>query len=229
VQSIRDLLDHDVACMVVKESGLRAMLDRLHRPPDLVVTDSQAFAEVAEATPAEIPLTSFSILFARFKGDLATFVRGVRAIDELRPHDRVLVAEACTHHPVADDIGRVKIPRWLTRRVGGPLAITHVQGLDFPDDLDSYRLVIHCGACVQNRRTVLTRIARCQQAHVPITNYGLTIAHTLGVCDRALTPFPAMQDLYRNLVPARATPSDIPIESVPASTIPASPHLAARR
>ncbi len=199
VQSIRDLLDHDACCMVVKEQGLADALDRLRRPPALVVTDSQAFREVAAVTPPAVPLTSFSILFARYKGDLLALTRGALAIEELKFHDRILIAEACTHHPVADDIGRVKIPRWLTGRVGKPLQFTHVQGLDFPADLEPYRLVIHCGACVQNRRTVLARIERCRQAGVPITNYGMTIAATLGILERALAPFPAALELYRKI------------------------------
>ena len=199
VQSIRDLLDNDAYCMVVKERELRDALDRLRRPPALVVTDSQVFLKVAADTPPEIPMTSFSILFARFKGDLLTFTRGALAIETLRPGDKVLVAEACSHHPVAEDIGTVKIPRWLTQYVGGKLEFTHVQGHDFPPDLADYRLVIHCGACVQNRREVLSRIERCRQVGVPVTNYGVSIAYSLGILDRALSPFPAALELYRSL------------------------------
>jgi [FeFe] hydrogenase H-cluster maturation GTPase HydF len=197
VQTIRDLLDHNAYCVVVKERELRAALARLTRPPDLVVTDSQAFLQVAADTPAEVPLTSFSILFARFKGDLPEMVRGACAIDSLRPGDRVLIAEACSHHPIGEDIGRVKIPRWLTQYVGGQLEFTTTQGHDFPDDLASYRLVVHCGACVQNRREVLSRIARCRQAGVPITNYGLAIAYSLGIFERALAPFPDALNAFR--------------------------------
>ncbi len=197
VQTIRDLLDHDAYCVVVKERELRAALDRLSRPPALVVTDSQAFLKVAADTPPEVPLTSFSILFARFKGDLTELVRGATAIDTLAPGNRVLIAEACAHHPIGEDIGRVKIPRWLTQYVGGQLAITTVQGHDFPADLNAYKLVINCGACVQNRREMLTRILHCRRAGVPITNYGLTIAYSLGVFERALSPFPAALDVYR--------------------------------
>jgi len=190
VQTIRDVLDNGSFCVVVKESGLRDALARLTRPPALVVTDSQGFAPVAADTPREIPLTSFSILFARFKGDLSEFVRGACAIDSLRPGDRVLIAESCSHHPIGDDIGRVKIPRWLTQRVGGELAFTCVQGHDFPEDLSPYRLIVHCGACMWNRREMLSRILRCRQAGVPITNYGLAIAASLGIFERALEPFP---------------------------------------
>jgi [FeFe] hydrogenase H-cluster maturation GTPase HydF len=196
-QAIRDLLDGDALCLVTRERGLSGALARLTRPPWLVVTDSQAFREVAAATPPGVPLTSFSILFARFKGDLATLTAGAQAIDRLRPGDRVLVAEACPHHPIGEDIGRVKIPRWLAQRVGGPLAIEHVQGRDFPDDLRPYRLVIHCGACTFTRRAVLSRVARCQAAGVPVTNYGLCIAKSLGVLERALGPFPEVLELVR--------------------------------
>ena len=197
VQSIRDLLDNDSFCLVVKERELREALDRLKRPPALVVTDSQAFLKVAADTPPEIPMTSFSILFARFKGDLPEYARGALAIDRLRSGDSILVAEACSHHPIADDIGRVKIPRWLTQYVGGELHFTHVQGHDFPQDVSDYKLIIHCGACVHNRRSVLTRIARCRAQGVPMTNYGMAIAFSLGIFDRALQPFPAALETVR--------------------------------
>jgi [FeFe] hydrogenase H-cluster maturation GTPase HydF len=199
VQAIRDLLDGDAFCMVVKERELRTALDRLKTPPKLVVTDSQAFLKVAADTPPNVRMTSFSILFSRFKGDLLAQVEGAMAADSLRTGDRVLVAEACSHHPIAEDIGRVKIPRWLTQYVGGKLQFTHVQGHDFPEDLPEYKLVIHCGACMSNRREMLTRIMRCRQAGVPITNYGLVIAYSLGIFERALEPFPAALDLYETL------------------------------
>ncbi len=197
VQTIRDLLDGDAYCLVVKERELRDALARLNRPPALVVTDSQAFLKVAADTPPEIPLTSFSILFARFKGDLVEMVRGATAIDRLRPGARVLIAEACSHHPIGEDIGRVKIPRWLTQYVGGKLEFATVAGHDFPPDLADYQLVIHCGACVQNRREVLSRILQCRRAGVPITNYGLAIAFSLGIFERALEPFPLAREVYR--------------------------------
>jgi [FeFe] hydrogenase H-cluster maturation GTPase HydF len=197
VQAIRDLLDGDACCLVVKERELRHALGCLKSAPRLVVTDSQAFLKVAADTPPDVRLTSFSILFARFKGDLTSQVQGTLAIDRLRTGDRILVAEACSHHPIAEDIGRVKIPRWLTQYVGGKLEFTHVQGHDFPADLSPYRLVIHCGACTTNRREVLSRIMRCRQAGVPISNYGLTIAYSLGIFDRALAPFPAALGAYR--------------------------------
>jgi [FeFe] hydrogenase H-cluster maturation GTPase HydF len=191
VMAIRDLLDGESMAFVVQERELRHALDRLTRPPALVVTDSQAFLKVAADVPAAIPMTSFSILMARFQGDLAEQVRGTLGIERLKGGDRVLVAEACTHHPIGEDIGRVKIPRWLTQYVGAKLEFLHVQGRDFPADLAPYRLVVHCGNCVGNRREMMSRIHRCRVAGVPITNYGLTIAYSLGIFERALAPFPA--------------------------------------
>lgn len=197
VQSIRDLLDSDAFCMVVKERELREALSRLNKPPRLVVTDSQAFLKVAADTPPEIPITSFSILFARFQADLTEMVRGAMAIDHLKTGDKVLIAEACTHHPIGEDIGSVKIPRWLTQYVGGKLQIDIMRGRDFPSNISDYKLVIHCGACMWNRKEMLSRIMKVRQAGVPITNYGLTIAYSLGIFERALQPFPAALDILR--------------------------------
>lgn len=202
VQAIRDLLDNDAFCMVVKERELRTALDRLNAPPRLVVTDSQAFLKVAADTPPDVPMTSFSILFSRFKGDLATMAIGALAIEDLRAGDRVLVAEACTHHPIGEDIGRVKIPRWLTQYVGGKLEFVQVQGRDFPDDLSPYKLIIHCGACMFNRRALLSRLLDARAQGVPVTNYGLAIAYSLGIIERALTPFPGSLEAF---MAARAT------------------------
>jgi len=196
VQSIRDILDNDAYCMVVKERELRDAVDRLKRPPALVVTDSQAFLKVAADTPDDVPMTSFSILFARFKGDLVEFVKGALAIENLVSGDRILVCESCSHHPIGEDIGRVKLPRWLRQYVGGKLEFVHVQGHDMPEDLSPFKLVVHCGACMWNRREVLSRIIRCQRAGVPITNYGLAIAYSLGIFERALGPFPDALDAY---------------------------------
>jgi len=192
VQTIRAALDSNAQCVVVTEFQLSAALRNLQKPPVLVVTDSQAFEKVAADTPPEIPMTSFSILFARQKGDLQAFIGGARTIAALKPGDAVLIAEACTHHPIADDIGTEKIPRWLNHLVGGELHFEHAQGHDFPEDLPRYQLVIQCGSCMQNRREVLTRIARCQSAGVPITNYGLAIAYAHGILERATAPFRVM-------------------------------------
>ena len=196
VETIRDLLDGDAACVVVKERELHRALENLKAPPKIVVTDSQAFLKVAADTPKNIPLTSFSILFSRFQGDLTEQVRGALGIDSLRNGSRVLVAEACTHHPIGEDIARVKIPRWLTQYTGSKLDFEYVQGRDFPEELSVFALVIHCGNCMGNRREMLSRILRCRRQGVPITNYGLTIAYTLGIFERALEPFPAALDAY---------------------------------
>jgi [FeFe] hydrogenase H-cluster maturation GTPase HydF len=192
VQSIRDVLDHDSCCMVVKERELRDALDKLKNPPALVVTDSQAFLRVAGDTPGQVPMTSFSILFARLKGDLKEFVRGVKTIDRLKAGSRILVLESCAHHPIGEDIGRVKIPRWIRQYTGVDLDFAHRQGHDFPADLSEYKLIVQCGACMLNRREVISRILRCREAGVPITNYGVAITYSLGVLDRALSPFPGM-------------------------------------
>jgi len=198
VQTLRDLLDNGRCALVVREQELAQSLKLLHKPPALIITDSQAFEQVAAIAPAQSLLTGFSILFARNKADLATLVQGTRAIDQLRNGDRVLIAESCTHHPIEDDIGRIKIPRWLENHVGAPLHFTTVAGHDFPDDLGEYRLVIQCGSCMHTRRSVLQRLQKCRLAGVPITNYGLAIAKCLGVLERALGPFPEMLEFYRD-------------------------------
>jgi [FeFe] hydrogenase H-cluster maturation GTPase HydF len=198
VQTIRDLLDNDSFCMVVKERELREAFNRLNKPPKLVVTDSQAFLKVAADTPTEIPLTSFSILFARLQGDLPEMVRGAMSIDQLKAGDKVLIAEACSHHPIGEDIGTVKIPRWLTQYVGGKLEFTNHRGHEFPENLSDFKLIIHCGACMWNRREMLSRMMKARMARVPLTNYGLTIAYSLGIFERALQPFPAALDIYLN-------------------------------
>lgn len=197
VQTIRDILDSDAYCMVVKERELRDCLNRLKEPPNIVVTDSQAFLKVSADVPNNIKLTSFSILFARFKGDLAEQVKGTLIIEQLKTGDKVLICESCSHHPIADDIGRVKIPRWLTQYVGGKLEFDVYAGHDFPDNIKDYKLIIHCGACMWNRRAMLTRIIRAKEAGIPITNYGLTIAYSLGIFERALQPFPYAMQIYK--------------------------------
>jgi len=199
VQTIRDILDSNATCMVVKEHELRNTFDKLKCKPAIVVTDSQVFLKVAADTPDDVLMTSFSILFARVKGNLSEFVRGSVAIDTLKPGDHVLINEACTHHPITDDIGTVKIPRWLTKYVGGKIHFSHSQGHDFPDDLGKYKMIIHCGACMFNRREVLSRIMHARKAGIPITNYGLTIAYSLGIFERALSPFPDVLEMYRQI------------------------------
>ncbi len=189
VQTIRDLLDGHCSALVVQDVELEGALGMLSRKPDIVVTDSQAFARVAGIVPRDVPLTSFSILFARFKGDLATLVRGARALDSLEPGDRILIAESCTHHPICDDIGTVKIPRLLESKICSGLAIDHCQGTMFPDDLGGYKLVIHCGGCMLNRSGMLRRLHACERSGVPVVNYGMAIAHALGILERALEPF----------------------------------------
>ena len=195
VQMIRDILDHDAMAYTVKERELKECIASLHRKPKIVITDSQVFLKADADTPPDVLLTSFSILFARYKGDLETMVRGAKAIDHLKPGDKVLISESCTHHRVEDDIGTVKIPRWLRQHVGGELIVDHSSGLTFPQNLSEYKLVLHCGACMTNRREMLARIVQVQQAGVPIVNYGVAIAALMGILHRALSPFPLLQEI----------------------------------
>ena len=195
VQMIRDILDHDAMAYTVKERELKECIASLHRKPKIVITDSQVFLKADADTPPDVLLTSFSILFARYKGDLETMVRGAKAIDHLKPGDKVLISESCTHHRVEDDIGTVKIPRWLRQHVGGELIVDHSSGLTFPENLSEYKLVLHCGACMTNRREMLARIVQVQQAGVPIVNYGVAIAALMGILRRALSPFPLLQEI----------------------------------
>ena len=188
VQTLRDLLDSECLSYVVKESELKQALDNLKTPPALVVTDSQAFRQVSEIVPENVPLTSFSILFARLKGDLDEFVKGAQAIENLKDGDLVLILESCTHHAIEDDIGRVKIPNLLRKKTGKNLVIHNYAGHDFPN-LKDYKLVIHCGACMTNRREVLSRILIANQNGVPITNYGVAISYCLGILPRATKIF----------------------------------------
>ncbi len=189
VQTLRDLLDHDAMGLVVKERELKLALTRIP-PPKIVITDSQAFLKVAADTPPGVWMTSFSILFARYKGDLVELVRGARAVKKLQPGDRVLIAEACTHHRQADDIGKVQIPRWLRQYVGGELHFSWYSGSGFPEDVASYKVIIHCGGCMINRREMLYRLQLAKEAGVPIVNYGVLLAFVHGVLERALEPFP---------------------------------------
>jgi len=190
VQTIRDALDNDATAVVVKERELADTLANLKNPPAIVVTDSQAILKVTADVPQHIPVTTFSILFARQKSDLAVMAAGAAAIEHLKPGDRVLIAEACSHHALEDDIGRVKIPRWLRQYVGGDLQIDTASGRDYPADLKDYKLVLHCGACMINRREMLTRLHRAQDAGVPVTNYGVAISFLQGVLKRSLALFP---------------------------------------
>ena len=200
VSTIRDALDNDAAALVVKEREYTHMLSQLKTPPDLVVCDSQVVLKMIGDTPKEIPCTTFSILFARLKGDLPKLAAGAAAIDRLKDGDKVLIAESCSHHAAEDDIGRVKIPRWLRQYCGCELQIDVYAGHDFPDNLSEYRLVVQCGGCMHNRREILSRIEKCEAVGVPITNYGLCISQTQGVLKRVLSPFPAALDAFeRNL------------------------------
>jgi len=174
---------------------LKAALQMLKKPPALVITDSQVFLKVDAETPPGIPMTSFSILFARYKGDLATLVSGALAVENLQPGDRVLISEACTHHRVTDDIGTVKIPRWLRQKVGGDLQFEWSSGIALPPNLERFKLIVHCGACMINRREMLSRMMEARAAGVPIVNYGVLIAYVLGILRRALAPFPDVLDL----------------------------------
>jgi len=196
VQVIRDALDGNAATLMVKENDYLEMLGRLSRLPDLVICDSQVVDRMVAETPPSVLCTTFSILFARLKGDLPIFARGTAAIGQLSDGDKVLVAESCSHHAVEDDIGRVKIPRWLRQHVGADLEIDVYAGRDFPENLSEYKLVVQCGGCMQNRREVLSRIEKCELAGVSITNYGLCIAQTQGVLKRVLSPFSAALMAY---------------------------------
>lgn len=208
VQAIRDILDSDASCMVVKERELREAYARLTSMPKLAVCDSQVVLKAAGDTPLDVPLTTFSILMARFKGDLVKLARGAAAINALRPGDQVLIAEGCSHHPLADDIGRVKIPRWLRQYAGGAIRTELAAGKEFPEDLTPYKLVIHCGACVLNRKNMLARMYRAERQGVPITNYGVAISFLQGVLPRVLAPFPAALDAFETAMEASGQEGD---------------------
>ena len=181
-------MDSNCLCYTVKETELKQAIDNLKVPPALVITDSQAFKKVSEIVPENIPLTSFSILFARLKGDLNAFKNGAKAIENLKDGDKILILESCTHHAIEDDIGKVKIPNLLRKKTGKDLVIEHYSGHDFPD-ISKYSLIIHCGACMTNRREILSRILIANKTNVPITNYGITISYCLGILDRAIKIF----------------------------------------
>lgn len=189
-QTIRDILESDAVAIVTKEFELRETLSNLVIKPKLVITDSQVFLKVAADTPKDILMTSFSILFARQKGDLTEFIKGAKAIEKLKDGDKVLIAEGCTHHRQSDDIGSVKIPRWLRQRTGKQLEFEFSAGASFTEDIKKYALIVHCGACMMNRTGMLSRVERAKYHHVPIVNYGILIAFVQGLLPRALEPFP---------------------------------------
>lgn len=194
VQAIRDCLDHEQNVLVVKENDYQAVLQNFKNPPALVVCDSQVVDKMVAETPADIKCTTFSILMARFKGDLQKMVKGAAMIDKLENGDKILIAESCTHHAVEDDIGRVKIPNWLKKKTVKNLQIDHVSGCDFATNLADYKLVIQCGGCAINRKEILSRIYKCEQAGTAITNYGVCISALKGVLPRVLEPFAEIQN-----------------------------------
>lgn len=197
VQAIRDILDAGASCAVTQPEQLPAVLAGLTAPPRLVVTDSQAFEAVKAMVPESVPLTSFSILFARYKGVLETAVRGAAALESLRDGDRILIAEGCTHHRQCEDIGTVKLPRWLQAHTGKSLQFDFTSGTEFPEELSSYALVIHCGGCMLNEREMRYRQGFTSDSGIPYTNYGTVIAYMNGILKRSLAPFPA----YASLLP----------------------------
>ena len=192
VQTIRESLDEDAVVIIAKDKELRAVLSTLNRKPKLVVTDSQAIMRVTADVPDDIPLTTFSILMARHKGDLREYINGIKRIEELQNGDKVLIAEACSHHAQEDDIGRVKIPRWLRLHTKKNLEIDVVAGYDYPDNLSEYKLIVHCGGCMLTRKMMMTRIKQAKYSGVPIVNYGLAISYMHGAIPRTIEPFPEM-------------------------------------
>jgi len=203
VQTIRDALDYGATILLTKDDAITSTLDRTKSPPDLVVCDSQVVVRMISDIPPRLRCTTFSILFARIKGDLWKLAAGAAAIDDLTDGDRVLIAESCSHHPVEDDIGRVKIPRWLREYTGANLSFSVYAGRDFPEDITAYRLIVQCGGCMCNRREMLTRIESAEAAGVPITNYGICISKTRGVLDRVLSPFQTALDRECDAVASR--------------------------
>lgn len=189
VQVIRDVLDNGGLALTATVDNYRHMLEALKEKPALVITDSQAFAEVDALTPPDVPLTSFSIVMARAKGDLDAFVRGAAAIENLKESDKILIAEACTHAPLSEDIGREKLPRWLRRKVGAGLTVEVATGLDFPPNLKEYSLILHCGGCMFTRKQLMSRLIRAEAEGVPITNYGVAIAQLNGILPRVISVF----------------------------------------
>lgn len=197
-QTIRAVLEHGGLSLVVRDTELKSTLDLFRSrgiKPKLVVTDSQAFARVSKDTPEDITLTSFSILFSRYKGELDAQLLGVNALSTVKDGDRILISEGCTHHRQCDDIGTYKLPEWIREYTGKEPVFEFTSGTEFPDDVTSYKMVIHCGGCMLNEREMKYRIACCQDQNVPITNYGIAIARMTGILKRSLEPFPEMQKL----------------------------------
>lgn len=194
-QTIRDLLEAGAITTVVRDSELAKTLECLHGQVKLVITDSQAFRQVSSIVPDEVLLTSFSILFARYKGDLAGLVRGAKALDQLRQGDKVLISEGCTHHRQCGDIGTEKLPRWLRQHAGCEPQFVFSSGREFPDHLSDFKLIIHCGGCMLNEREMQRRLRQAAAAGVPMTNYGISIAYMQGILERSLRPFPALHNL----------------------------------
>lgn len=188
VNVLRELLDNRCISVVTTEKTLDKSLKSLKNPPKLVITDSQAFKQVSEIVPKSVPLTSFSILFARLKGDIKEFSDGVRAIADLKDGDKILICESCTHHAIEDDIARVKIPKLVRNKTGKDLIFEQISSHEFPKNIRNYALIIHCGGCMTNRREILSRIAKAKEAKIPITNYGIAISYCLGILDRAILP-----------------------------------------
>lgn len=188
-QTIRDILDAGAVSIVVKDTELKDTLDKLAVKPKLVITDSQAFGKVSKEVPRDIPLTSFSILFARYKGNLDTLITGARTLDTLEDGDTVLISEGCTHHRQCDDIGSVKLPQWILAHTKKELHFSFTSGTEFPNDLSDYQLIVHCGGCMLNEREVKYRMKCALDQNVPITNYGIAIAHMKGILTRSLEPF----------------------------------------
>lgn len=194
-QTLRELLEAGALSVVVRESELGEALASLKAPPRLVITDSQAFGVVSKIVPESVMLTSFSILFARYKGDLATVIGGAAQLDRLQDGDKVLISEGCTHHRQCQDIGTVKLPGWINGYTGKTLDYSFTSGTEFPDDLSKYALVVHCGGCMLNEREMKSRLAHCTEQGVPVTNYGIAIAQMHGILKRSLTPFPDLLGL----------------------------------
>ena len=194
-QTIRDILEADAVSVVVRENGLRDTLASLGKKPRMVITDSQVFAKVSADTPEDILLTSFSILFARYKGSLEPMVRGVRALDRIGKGDRILICEGCTHHRQCEDIGTVKLPGWIREYTGTEPEFVFTPGTEFPDDLAGFRLIVHCGGCMLNEREMKYRMKCAYDQGIPITNYGITIAYIQGILRRSVEPFPEIAAL----------------------------------